>query len=146
MRSTRFWGGPYSLPHAGSAPCPQLILTPTRATPRATLQPPPLITILSSSRFSSISHLSALLEDVAVAGVVVARGAWLAVHVRDVRWSRVQLQIEWISFRRKKSVIVFFWCIRWYELVSTCLLQYFSSWSGPWLFWQGQRWKECRPI
>ena len=39
-------------------------------------------------------HLSALLKDVTVAGVVVARGPRLAVHVRDVRGSWVQLQVE----------------------------------------------------
>ena len=42
--------------------------------------------------FSSLSHLSALLEDVAVAGVVVAGGARLAVHVRDVGRSRIELE------------------------------------------------------
>ena len=39
-------------------------------------------------------HLSALLKDVTVAGVVVARRPRLAVHVRDVRGSWVQLQVE----------------------------------------------------
>ena len=38
-------------------------------------------------------HLSALLKDVTVAGVVIARGPRLAVHVRDVRGSWVQLQV-----------------------------------------------------
>ena len=38
------------------------------------------------------SHLSALLEDVAVAGVVVAGGARLAVHVGDVGRSRIELE------------------------------------------------------
>ena len=39
-------------------------------------------------------HLSALLKDVTIAGVVVARRPRLAVHVRDVRGSWVQLQVE----------------------------------------------------
>ena len=40
----------------------------------------------------AVPHLSALLEDVAVAGVVVAGGAGLAVHVRDVGRSRIELE------------------------------------------------------
>ena len=40
----------------------------------------------------AVPHLSALLEDVAVAGVVVAGGAGLAVHVGDVPGGGVQLE------------------------------------------------------
>ena len=50
-----------------------------------------LVQVVSSS---TGPHLSALLKDVTVAGVVVARRPRLAVHVRDVRGSWVQLQVE----------------------------------------------------
>ena len=62
----------------------------THSDTHATAPQPP--TLKQPSPASSLSHLSALLEDVAVAGVVVAGGAWLAVHVRDVGRSRIELE------------------------------------------------------
>ena len=58
---------------------------------RTPLFPPPPKS--KTTVFFSSTHLSALLEDVTVAGVLVARRPRLAVHVRDVCWSRVQLEI-----------------------------------------------------
>lgn len=51
------------------------------------------VSIIFLSHYSDfLTHLAALLEDVAVALVVVAGGAWLAVHVGHVQGRDVQLE------------------------------------------------------